>query len=192
MKKVLFTFLALTLATAGVFAQLSGGLKAGLNLANQVYSSNGISASPDSRASFHVGGYLNFAPSEKFSIQPELLFSGAGAKINSDQLKMSYITVPVMFKYNPTSIFNIQAGPQVGFLLSAKDDAGDDVKDQFKSLDLGAAFGLGVDLPMGLNFTARYVFGLSDISDASSDFGDVKIKNTTIQLSVGYRLFGGE
>ena len=192
MKKVLFTFLALSLTTASLFAQLSGGIKAGLNLANQVWSANGFSASPDSRTSFHVGGYLNFAPSEKFSIQPELLFSGAGAKVDGSQLKLSYITVPVMFKYNPTAVFNLQAGPQVGFLLSAKDDDGNDVKDGYKGLDLGLGFGLGVDLPMGLNFTARYVLGLANVAESDPDIGDIKVKNTVIQLYDGYRLFGGD
>jgi hypothetical protein len=45
-----------------------------------------------------------------------------------------------------------------------------------------------VDLPMGLNFAARYVPGFSNIANnAPSGF---TLKNETIQISVGYRLVG--
>jgi hypothetical protein len=57
-------------------------------------------------------------------------------------------------------------------------------------MDLGAGIGAGVDLPMGLGLSARYVFGLSNIYD-ESDFGDLTVKNTVLQFSATFRLFGG-
>ena len=91
-----------------------------------------------------------------------------------------------MLRYNVTPIFNLQAGPQLGLLMSATSD-GTDIKSQLKSTDFGAAFGLGIDLPMGLNFAARYVVGLTDLQATSTA---VTVKNQVIQLSVGYKLFG--
>jgi hypothetical protein len=198
MKKVICTLSLIALFTAGVFAQVSVGLKAGLNLANQKFDADGISISPDLLVGFHVGGYVNIAPSDKFSIQPELLFNSVGSKFDTGSgdktdLKFSYISVPIMFKYSPVPIFNVQAGPQASFLMSAKADS-EDIKDSFKGLDLGLAVGAGVDLPMGLSFTARYIAGLANIADDSSgsDFEGVKVKNNVIQFSVGYKLFGGK
>lgn len=194
MKKLIFTLSLIGIATAGAFAQLSIGVKGGLNIANQKYSYQGISVSPDALMGFHIGGYVNIAPSEKFSIQPELLFNMVGSKIDFDgesaKTKLSYVSIPVMFKFNPAPIFNIHAGPQFGFLMSAKQED-EDIKDGLKGLDLGAGVGVGVDLPMGLNFTARYVIGLSNIAD-DVDGTDVEVKNNVIQFSVGYRIVGGD
>ncbi|MBL7857498.1 MAG: PorT family protein [Cyclobacteriaceae bacterium] len=197
MKKIILSFALLTLAF-GAFAQgISGGIKGGLNLANQNYDVEGFTISPDNRTSFHLGGYLNVGFSESFSLQPELLFNSVGAKYTGDGdylMKLNYISVPVMFKYNPAPIFNIHAGPQFGFLMSAKgesDGDSEDIKDDLKGLDFGFGLGAGVDLPMGLNFSARYILGLSNIVD-ELDSSDGKVTNNVIQLSIGYRLFGGK
>jgi len=135
--------------------------------------------------------------SESFGLQPELLFSSAGAKMDDSKIKMSYISLPVMLRYQPIEILNVHAGPQFGFLASAKADDGDesmDVKEAYKGLDLGLGIGAGLDLPMGIGFTARYVLGLSNISDGDDEFfGDeVTVKNNAIQLSVTYRFGGAE
>ena len=190
MKKLFFTFSVIAFSAVGVFAQgISGGLKAGVNFANQIYSGGGFSASADSRTGFHAGGYLNISFSDKFGIQPELLYSSQGSKLADIDFKTDYLTLPIMIKYNPAPIFNIHFGPQFGFLMSAKQDD-DDVKEFMKGLDLGAGLGAGVDLPMGLGLSARYVFGLSNISD--DDQSDGTVKNTALQFSVTYKLFGGD
>lgn len=194
MKKILLTVSIFCFATVVAFAQMSGGAKAGLNLANAAGKDAG---GTDMRVGFHVGGYLNFGISDAFSIQPELLFNSVGAKETSDgtttSIALNYISIPVMFKYNIVENFNIQAGPQLGILASAKAkfDGGDlDIKDGFNSTDFGLNLGLGVDFG-SFNATARYSLGLSTI--AKSDNGDnVDIKNNVIQISLGYKLFGGE
>jgi hypothetical protein len=49
----------------------------------------------------------------------------------------------------------MDAGPQIGFLLSAKiEDI--DIKDSFNTLDYGLSAGLGYKLDNGINFSARY------------------------------------
>lgn len=104
----------------------------------------------------------------------------------------TYLTVPVMVRYNPVKIFNIHAGPQFGFLMSAKqkfDGDSQDIKDSMKGLDLGLGIGAGVDLPMGLGLSARYVLGLSNIAE-EADGAEGTLKNNVVQLSVSYKLFG--
>jgi len=192
MKKILSLFTLLSLICVGVYAQgISGGLKFGLNLANTTVSAEGLTTSPSFRPTIHAGGYLTAMLSEKFGIQPEVLYSGMGYKQGEAVFKANYITLPVLVRYNFTNIFSIHAGPQIGFLMSAKADYGqgdeEDLKDSVKGTDIGIAAGLGVDLPMGLNFGFRFVKGMTNINEESDDY---KYKNYALQFSVGYKLFG--
>ncbi|HEY9008235.1 MAG TPA: porin family protein, partial [Ohtaekwangia sp.] len=169
MKTSTTALILVLLVSIGSYAQgLSGGVKAGLNLANQTYSGNGYTTSPSFLPSLHAGVYLTAMLSEHIGVQPELLYSGQGAKSGSEKLKLTYVTLPILFRYNVNSLLSFHAGPQFGVLLSAKDKVGSnsvDIKDEFKSSDVSFAAGVGIDLPMKLNFNARFIKGLSDIND---------------------------
>ena len=194
MKKVLSLIAFFSLFAVGVYAQgVSGGLKLGLNLANQTISGNGFTTSPSFRPALHAGGYLTLMLSGKLGVQPEILYSGQGAKNGDYKLKVNYIAVPVLVRYNISDRFSLHAGPQIGILASAKAKMGsesEDVKDSFKGTDIGIAAGLAVDLPMGLNFGFRFVKGMTNIIDDSDGSDDIKYKNYNLQFSVGYKLFG--
>ncbi|HEX9826031.1 MAG TPA: porin family protein [Flavobacteriaceae bacterium] len=177
--KKLFLFAAVAVFGFTMNAQeVTFGAKAGVNFASLGGDdSDGL----DGLTSFHVGGVVVIGVSEKFAIQPELLYSSQGASYDGGDLKLDYINVPVLAKFTVAEGFSIEAGPQIGFLVSAKDD-GEDVKDFLKSTDFSAALGLGYELETGLNFGARYNLGLGNVLD--DDGGD--LKNNVIQLFVGY------
>ena len=60
----------------------------------------------------------------------------------------------------------------------------DDAMDEMtKSIDFGIGAGAAYELPMGLMFDVRYNLGMSNISDVDG----VDMKNTGIQLGLGYR-----
>jgi hypothetical protein len=191
MKKLLLSTAIAIFAIANVNAQsVNFGAKAGLNLANvggDIDENEGI-------VGFHIGGVAEISISEKFSIQPELLFSAQGTKFEEGDgkltMKLNYINIPVMAKYYVADGFSLEAGPQIGILASAKakyeiggESESEDIKDNFESLDLGLNFGLGYKLDSGLNFAARYNLGLSNLA---KDSGNEKINNGVFQLSVGY------
>ncbi|AYB34470.1 porin family protein [Chryseolinea soli] len=194
MKKFTTVLCIMFFASVGAFAQgVSGGIKAGLNLANQTYSSSGYTTSPSFLPALHGGVYLTAMFSEHLGLQPEILYSGQGAKSGDLKLKMAYINVPVLVRYNVNSLLSFHAGPQFGVLASAKDkdsSGSTDAKDQFKSTDVSVAAGIGIDLPMKLNFSFRFVKGLSDIANIDDNTYNVKAKNYALQFSVGYKLFG--
>jgi hypothetical protein len=197
MKKVLSTFIFLVAVSGCVFAQgISGGVKAGLNLANQTYSGNGLTSSPSFRPSLHAGGYLTLMFSKHLGLQPEVLFSGEGAKSGSSSYKLSYINIPILVRFNVNQLLSFHAGPQIGILSSAKLKYGSnsqDIKDTYKSSNVSFAIGGTVDLPMGLNFTLRLIQGLSDINSGKGIYpSSVKIHNYGLQISAGYKLFGGK
>ncbi len=135
---------------------------------------------------------------DKVSLQPELILSMQGAEYeDSDgfdgRFKFNYLNVPVMAKLYVSDGVFVEAGPQVGFLLSAKDEydsptsGEDDIKDEVKSTDFGANVGLGYQFDSGLNINARYNFGLSNINDFESPGFDFKNQNNVLSVGVGYR-----
>jgi hypothetical protein len=94
-----------------------------------------------------------------------------------------------MFKYNVASGFNVQAGPQVGFLVADKYEAGGNSGDlsdtwgvDMNGIDFGLNLGLGYDLENGLGVDARYDIGMSQIT--KEDNADSK--NSVIQVAVSY------
>ena len=160
------------------------GIKAGLNMAKL----NSYEFSdPSNRTALHFGAYLRVKMGA-IGLQPEAYYSIQGGEFSVGAAKESidakYINIPILLRFSPIPVLNFHFGQQFGLLMNASDINKDDIKDQLKSSDLSAVVGIGLDLPFGLNFSLRYVKGLSDISD----FADYKGKNTTFQISVGYDL----
>ena len=191
MKKTIFTLFVIVLSSAATFAQLSGGLKAGVNITNQKYSISGESQTYNG-TSFHIGAYGNFALSETISIQPELLYNSIKIDVEGEDFTSNYLSVPVMLVYGiADNKFNLQAGPQIGLLLSTDPS---EVKDAeyYSSTDLTMNLGAGANFGK-FNVAIRYGIGLGNIAGGLWDdlgFGDMKIKNNNLQISVGYKLFG--
>src|SRR5690606_20595756 len=99
------------------------------------------------KTGFHVGAVAEIKFNDKFSIQPELLYSAQGTKfpINNSEVKFNidYINIPIMAKYYIVDGFSVEAGPQVGFLTKAELEGTfdnltgtTDIKDTVKSVDL--------------------------------------------------------
>ncbi|MGB3342393.1 MAG: porin family protein [Aequorivita sp.] len=210
MKKILLLATVVVFTLSAQSQEIRMGAKAGVNFAN-------MSIKPDdgekldSRTSFHIGGLVEIPITEKFSVQPEILYSSQGSqskyseefmgeRISSEiKYKLDYLSIPIMAKYYVIEGLGLEAGPQFGILVSAKGDyeisglgisesGTEDLKDDLKKLDIGLGFGASYRLDMGVFFGARYVLGLTDISD-NGDVGfdeEVEIKNNVFQLSVGY------
>lgn len=159
----------------------SFGVKAGANFSNLKVSFDEGSASPDGATSFYAGAFVDLGISEKVHLQPEALYSIEGAK----DADVTYLDIPVMFKYYLIEAFNIQAGPQFGILLDAEGGT-----DGLKTANVGVNFGAAYELPGGFFVDARYNLGLSNIADIENDPGfteDVSLKTKNFQLGVGYR-----
>jgi len=149
----------------------------------------------DGRTAFHLGFVAEVPICETFSFQPEFLYSSQGSDYSETDLegtvKLDYLNVPLIGKYYVAEGFSLEAGPQIGLLLSATDkgefDGGsydDDIKDFIKGIDFGINFGVGYKLDSGLNFGARYNLGLSDVNDDYEEGGTYK--NGVIQAYLGF------
>jgi hypothetical protein len=194
MKRVSLLLLACIAFALTTSAQVKFGGKAGINLANVSGKSDGDKLDYDSKVGLHIGALVEIPISESFSVMPELNFDQLGAKTSvlSQDVKynINYLSVPVLAKFNVSGL-GIYAGPQIGFLMSAKTEFGDnesDVKDQLKSTNFSALFGAEYNLPMGLFISARYNLGLSKIDDESDSNNYTKAN--AITFGIGYK-FGG-
>jgi opacity protein-like surface antigen len=187
MKKVILSLVAVMAFGFANAQNIKFGAKAGLYISKFT----GDAKKSDSKVGFQVGAFGEFKISEKFAIQPELLFSNLGAKETVIGIKrtynFNYIVVPVMAKYYVANKFALEAGPQIGFLTSAKlkvDGQTRDIKELFNSTDFGLNIGAGYDVAEKINIGLRYTIGLSNIE---KDSGDSKSGNGNFALAVGYK-----
>ena len=183
MKKLILTG-ALAMFAAGNAQTF--GLKAGMNVSS-LTNADGA----ESKIGFNGGLFMNSALAENFSIQPEFLYNSKGAKDNGVfgdmSLNLDYISVPVMFQYNATPQFYLEAGPEFSFLASAKAKGAGatvDVKDEMNSFDFGVGLGAGYYFIPNFGITARYVAGFMDIV---KDNTDDAVKNNVFQIGLAYK-----
>jgi len=183
MKKLLFAALLFASVQSAFAQSFSIGPKAGLNISN--YTGGNIES--NALVGYHLGGVLNYGFGKVFSLQPEVLFSTQGAKVENagskSEFKISYVTVPVMLKFKSSGGFYFEFGPQAGFRTSS--NIPDQTINNFaKNLDLAAAAGIGYQSPIGLGVGVRYVAGLSKVGDFSGHSIDPDFKNSVIQASL--------
>ncbi len=191
MKKLMPLFLAALLLSTVSYAQnFQIGLKAGANFSNFTGSSSVADVRSNSMVGFHAGGLLNLKFGTFFSLQPELLVSSQGAKLENatqkENFKATYAMLPIMAKLNFGAVY-LEGGPQFGLKVSDKVSG---INTDVKNLDVSLAAGLGFHSRSGLGLGARYIAGLSKVGDI--DFGggvNPDYKNSVIQVSLFYTFF---
>jgi opacity protein-like surface antigen len=190
MKKIIFLLVVVFIATTSV-AQVSAGLKAGTSFASVEASAMGVKASTSNRTGLSLGGFVNLSVSEKFKLQPELLYQGMGGSFDGEIFKSDYVNIPVLVQYAVTDNFKIEAGPQFGILVSSK-SAGEDIKDNFKSSDFQLLFGTSINVTSKIGIGARYGMSMTSIAaDVDQGYDDIKssVKNKAFTVMLSYKLF---
>ncbi|OOG68887.1 porin family protein [Flavobacterium sp. A45] len=180
MKKIILSAVAV-LAFGFTNAQ---GVKFGVKAALNVSTLTGDVDDASSLVGFQVGGFAEIKVSEKFAVQPELMFSTQGSESEGENFNLDYINIPVMAKYYVAKSFSVEAGPQIGFLVSAEYE-GEDVKDFVSSTDFSFNFGAGYDFTENLSAGLRYNLGLTNVYDV--DISDDSVKNGVFSVSLGYK-----
>ncbi|WP_025663742.1 porin family protein [Aquimarina megaterium] len=184
-KTVLFAVVLLMFVVLKSQAQeIAYGIRLGANLSS--ISSDDIPENlKDSRFGI-VAGFLAEIPiNQKWSAQPEFQYSSLG---NDDEsLRVDYLQLPIVLKYNFSELFNVHVGPQVGLKIWEWEDnsAGET---NFNTFNLSAVAGVGVRITENFFADLRYGFGVSNIIDDEDIPGGAKGSNRNIQLSFGYKL----
>jgi hypothetical protein len=184
-----------------LFGQMRAGIKGGLNVSNLYVDDV---SDENARFGFNLGVYGQVLSSDAFAIQPELLFSTKGSKIEyggslfdqTVKYNLSYLDLPVLAVFKLGESAEIHVGPYIGYLLGAnishEGDLGngvDDIdKDNLKSFDYGLSGGFGLNFG-NLQVGARYNYGLAELAD--SDGADLLIgdaKNSVGQIYLAFNL----
>jgi hypothetical protein len=197
MKKLLLIGLVLAMAQVsfaqglgGIFQRLSFGLKAGGNYSNFT----GANFDTEGLAGFNGGLLVNFKLTDKWSVQEEFLYSMQGAKITDNvfgthkDLKLSYMSVPILVKYRSAIGLYAEVGAQANLLMKDAKDTG--FVDFADKIDAGAVAGLGYEFTKGpakgLGLGARYYQGFRDVGKFNSTTLKSDFKNSVAQLSIFY------
>jgi len=183
--KFLIGLLTAILITGAASAQHSSsprghvnlGIKGGVNLYN-------INSDDDTQfeqiTGYHFGLLGHIHLSSQWALQPELVYSSQGAEYGEIRYNLDYVNIPVMLQYMFDNGFRLQAGPQLGILVSA------DNKDDLNPTDISVGFGMSYVVPStGFGIDARYNMGLTNINKDDA----VKSTNRGFQFGLFY-IFG--
>lgn len=155
--------------------------------------------SPDSRTSFNLGLVAEIPVVERFSIQPEVYYSGQGftiSEIDQDnffdvddnvEYQLDYINVPVLAKIYLFEGLSIQAGPSFNFKVNEEidyqptADGGDtDVDFGIKDFEFGGAAGLEYKFTNGFFVQGRYNYGFTELME------DRDAHSSVYQAGIGF------
>ena len=191
-------FLFALLSTIVATAQFNIGLKGVINASSIKIDGN----SYDARIGFAGGPYAEYYLSRELGITAELLYNEKGAKQVSTgaeiHTNLNYLSVPILFYFEPIQNLKLGLGPELAFLLSAK-AKGDsisttDIKKYFQSFDKAIAFGGSYGVGR-IGFSARYIAGFDGITNVTytdPDSGQEMTKktgrNNVFQFAISLRL----
>ncbi len=173
------------------------GLKGGLNLAWQSSPGNKANVVVKDIIGFNAGGYCNYFLYRQIAVQAELLASIRGSHwkdfYNDMRDNVTYLDLPLLFKYQPHRYINLQAGPVLSARINAtqKDleaKVKSDITDYYKPFEFAVTAGAEVTFPAKINATVRFVYGLTPAT-TQVEYVDPWY-NSAIVVSVGYRFAG--
>ncbi len=168
------------------------GIKAGTNMLKI----DDKSFKDEFKFGYNLGGFAEINFTKKIGVQPEVLWSQSSYRTanNIDEVipgtkadvavKLNYLQIPLLLNYRPVKFLSLHVGPQFGILINQNNSMLQNGKDAFKKGDFSMLGGAQLNLGP-LKAGARYVVGLTDINDISTQS---KWKNQGFQLYVGLRI----
>jgi hypothetical protein len=196
MKRILLSVVTMFAVVSIANAQgFHVGAKAGANMTKI----DGQSFQNGYELGYQLGGFVEIDFSKNIGIQPELLFSQTNTKVASefndiyenigkavtgDNVKLNYLSIPVLLRINAGKLLTFHVGPQFSILMNADENLLENGENAFKKGDFAAVLGAQVNLG-SLRVFGRYNIGLSDINDIDNKDN---WKNQQIQLGVGFKI----
>ncbi|GAC1423329.1 MAG: hypothetical protein NVS9B7_02470 [Flavisolibacter sp.] len=195
MKTRFLVLITLVFFSSAAMAQFHIGVKGGTNITKI----QGQSFKDEFRYGYSLGGFAEIGFGGRLGIQPEVIFNEYQTRLDSTfshvyrnagnistykDVKLNYLTIPVLLNYKLGSFLSLQAGPQFGIKINNNKTLLDNGKDAFKNGDLSMVGGVQLHI-FKFRVSGRYVVGLQNISDLQDQN---KWKNKGYQLAVGLAL----
>lgn len=188
-KTILSLIIILCLGASHTFAQ---GFKLGVKGGFDINKITGKSFRDEFSFGYHAGAFAEIGLTSRFGIQPEVLFSQVTADTSStfsdiyqfnnvDQIKLTYLKIPLLLNYSPNKFVSLQAGPQYGILIDQNKNMLKNGADAFSRGDFSMLAGIQLNISK-IRLYGRYGVGLSNINEIDEQ---EKWKNQTVQLGLG-------
>ena len=227
-KYILFTIILYT--TISNAQNINFGIKSGFNVSNVFEDLTEKENEIKSKFGFQIGGFAEFKINKNLSFHPEILFSNQVRMSHFQETKviilqgefkysviriynLNYINFPLMFDYKLSNKFNVEFGPQIGYLISGKTkleyenesypeknqiievDITEKVKYNLDGLpyrlttnayrfDFGLNFGASYDLSNSIFIQGLYNFGLTSLEESKKYYFTEFSDNWNLKNSV--------
>ncbi len=197
MKQLFLAATAIMIFTVGSYAQ--GGFRLGVKAGTNLNKITGESFKEGFDLSYHVGAFAEIDFNKKWGIQPEVLWSQSSTKrtnfdnlyptiVNSttskdEKIKLNYLAIPILLRYNIGHILTLKAGPQFGILINQDKNFIQNGQAAFKDGDFSLVGGAQLNFDF-LRIYGRYNIGLKNLNDVGNKD---KWTNQQIQMGVGLR-----
>ena len=198
MKKVFIIGLCVIAMFSQANAQTKFSVQGGLNLMQMKASAMGLSIEFDADAALNLGVIADFKGTDNFNLRSGLLYNGNTSSLTFEGEKqkatVNYLSVPLQGRFKVSEGLYAIAGPQISFLLSAKErydgSTSEDLKEAVKSSSFSGLFGAEYQLSdkfrLGINYTA----GLSNIAKQrlfdTDDVGKIMFNGFNFNIGVSF------
>jgi len=189
-----------------------------------------VTLEQSTRTTYNLGAFVEYWFSPMFALQINILYNQKGFELNGDlnetiieqgipinisvnseeTIKLSYLSIPLLAKvaFGESNVKPyLIAGPEIGFLLSGKDNASataeaeaqgikvgpytinqeEDIKESLESTEFALDFGAGLSYSFGnIGIFADFIYslGLTKVNKEEYDNSD-DIKNQNIMINLG-------
>jgi hypothetical protein len=187
MNRIILTLLIFFLFNISIFSQTYIGATGGL-MSSSLSGDVPEDASYSGKTGFSGGLIADFTLTEDIvlSIQPRFLQKGTSVAYDVGEYELrdsltatfDYASLPVMVKITSLNKrIYFSSGLDFGYLINSSvenivDGSTQDVSNLFKTIDISATLGFGVNIPIGsptISLELRYMQSLLNLSDISSD-----------------------
>jgi hypothetical protein len=190
MKKI-GSFLLSTILAVSAFGQHTVGLWFGPGISDLGGSGN---YEMKLKTGVHGGLFLAVQLNHKLILQPELSYSNAGAKYQTNNgvnhsLFLNYVNMPLQVQYSFSKRFRVQTGPQLSVLIATKDkvmgtETGFFTSQDFQTVDLLWGAGINCMVHSRFGIYSHYNFSIGKMNNG----GVNTFKNKVLQIGVLYVL----
>src|SRR5687768_6286560 len=127
---VLLIIIALCSISASTFAQKGPFLQVGLKGGTNITKVEGRSFNEEFKFGYTAGAYMQVRVGDKWHLQPEIQFNQFQTRTaynfdevytggyNLREVKLNYLTIPLLIDYSSVKFFTLQGGVQYGMLMN--------------------------------------------------------------------------
>lgn len=195
-KRILF-LLTLALISNYSFSQVNFGIRTGLNISDYTKMDS------YEKYGFYIGGYTSIPFTEKYTLQPEIIFTNQGSHLKSviegkpNNITNNYLSISVINKFKFKKNLSLVIGPYFDIRVNKNIKINENIiflsfsKNIFTPVEIGAKIGINYEVVENFKLEAIYKTGFVDAIQEyyfyDSNTNNVNLTQV-IQVGIAYNL----